>query len=412
MASASIVTIGNELLAGCTTNTNASYLCSRLLSVGIPVVSSYTVGDETGEIVRALKRAVDDAGIVIATGGLGPTDDDLTREAFAKFLNSKLQTDSALLEGIRRFFAERELQMPEKNARQAYIPAGAEPIENPLGTAPGICARMKEKILFALPGVPIEMKQMFEESVLPILEKQGGGQFTVVRKVRCFGAGESAIAEKLGNLMERGRNPLINSTVDSGVITLHIVARALTREQAQQIVRDDIERLRSLLGGLVFGTGEQTLAEVVGKQLAQRHKTVATAESCTGGLLGKLLTDIPGSSAYFIAGWITYGNQAKTNELGVPAGLIEKYGAVSEQVASAMAIAARQKARSDYALAVTGIAGPDGGSEQKPVGLVYISVSDSKNCRTKQFLFSHTRDMIRQRAALTALNMLRIGLKD
>jgi nicotinamide-nucleotide amidase len=418
MTSASIVSIGNELLNGHTTDTNASHICQQLLSIGVPVVSVYSVGDDVGQIVRALKRAADDADIVIATGGLGPTDDDLTRQAFAELLGAKLQLDSALLDSIRRFFAKRGLQMPEKNTVQAHIPAGARPIENPLGTAPGIFAEMKNKRFFALPGVPIEMKKMFEASVLPRLEQQGpvlsavegGDKFVVIRKVRCFGAGESAIAEKLGDLMARGRNPLINSTVDSGVITLHVVAAAEDKQRADKMAQADVEHLRSLLGDLVFGVDNQTLPEVVGQQLAARHKTIAVAESCTGGLLAKLITDIPGASEYFTYGWITYSDKAKTEQLGVPARAIEEYGAVSEQVASAMALAARQKAQADFAVAITGIAGPAGGTEQKPVGLVYISISTANACRTAQFLFSHTRDMIRMRAVLTALNMLRLEL--
>ncbi|MFH1372157.1 MAG: competence/damage-inducible protein A [Planctomycetota bacterium] len=411
MSSASIVSIGNELLIGHTTDTNAAYICQQLLSIGIPVVSAYTVGDDINQIVRALKRATEDASFVIATGGLGPTDDDLTRQAFAKFLGVELQTDSKLLELIRRFFEKRGLQMPGKNAIQACIPAGANPIENPLGTAPGIFAEFQNKLLFALPGVPIEMKQMFENSVLPRLKQQGGDWFVVVRKVRCFGAGESAIAEKLGDLMDRQRNPLINSTVDSGIITLHIIAAAADKQQAEQKAQADSDRLKSLLGDLVFGVDDQTLTEMVGRELARQRKTIAVAESCTGGLLAKLLTDIPGSSEYFTQGWITYSNKAKTEQLGVAPELLQKHGAVSEEVASAMAIAARQKAQTDFAIAITGIAGPAGGTEQKPIGLVFISVSSYNSCQTSRFLLSHTRQLVRIRAALTALNMLRLKLE-
>jgi nicotinamide-nucleotide amidase len=410
MSSASIVSIGNELLNGHTTDTNATYICQQLLSIGIPVVSVYTVSDGIAQIVRALKRAAEDADIVIATGGLGPTDDDLTRQAFAEFLGVELKLNSSLLDDIRKFFEKRNLPMPERNSIQANIPAGAEPIENPLGTAPGICARIQNKLLFALPGVPSEMKQMFEASVLPRLQKQVGDKFVVIRKVQCFGAGESAIADKLGNLMTRQRNSLINSTVDSGVITLHVVATAENKQQAEQLAQKDIDHLRSLLGELVFGLDDQTLPEVVGLQLAAKQLTLSVAESCTGGLIAKLLTDVPGSSAYFTHGWITYSNKAKIEELGVPQELIAEFGAVSKQVASAMAKSARQKAKTDFAIAITGIAGPAGGTKEKPVGLVFISVSSDNICKTKRFYFSHTRDIIRHRAALTALNMLRLEL--
>jgi nicotinamide-nucleotide amidase len=410
MSTASIVAIGNELLNGHTTDTNATFICQKLLSTGIPVVSSYTVGDDIGQIVRALKRAAEDADIVIVTGGLGPTDDDITRQAFAEFLDVELKVNSKLLKGIRQFFEKRNIEMPERNAIQAHIPEGAQPIENPLGTAPGIFAEAQDKCFFALPGVPFEMKQMFEASVLPLLKEKGGKGFTIIKKIKCFGAGESVIAEKLGDLMKRERNPLINSTVNSSVITLHVVASAADKQKAEEMAQTDADHLRTLLGELVFGIDDQTLQEVAGQMLASQHKTVAVAESCTGGLLGKLITDIPGSSDYFTEGWITYSNKAKTEQLGVPAQLIEKYGAVSEEVALAMAQAARQKAGADFSIAITGIAGPSGGSEQKPVGLVFISICDGQNCRTQRFLFSQTREMVRLRAALSALNMLRLAV--
>jgi nicotinamide-nucleotide amidase len=410
MKKASIVSIGNELLSGQTTDTNATYLINRLLSINIPVVSVYTVGDEKGVIIRAFNLACSDADVVIATGGLGPTDDDLTRQAFAEFLGVELQLQDQLLQKIRDFFACRNLQMPDKNKIQAYIPAGAEAIANNLGTAPGIMANAKGKLLIALPGVPSEMKQMFEESVLARLQRFAGGQAVVVRKLKCFGAGESAIAEMLGSMMQRGRNPLINCTVGYGVVTLHIIAAAKDNEKAHQMAENDEKSLRNILGKLVYGTGEQTLAEVVGKKLARNKKTLAVAESCTGGTLAKLLTDIPGASRYFTYGWVVYSNRAKVSELGVPADFIDKYGAVSEQVARAMAEGARRKAGTDFAIAITGIAGPAGGSEQKPVGLVYVSVDSNSGCETKRYNFSHDRDFIRLRAAQTALNMLRLQL--
>jgi len=410
MKKASIVSIGNELLSGQTISTNASYLGERLLSIGIPVVSFYTIGDDIDSTVRVLKLASSDADFVIATGGLGPTDDDLTRQAFAKLLDAKLQLQDELLQKIEDYFTKRGRQMPKKCKVQAYIPAGAKSITNNLGTAPGIMAETKGKLLFALPGVPSEMKQMFEESVLPQLYRFVGGQAVALRKLKCFGAGESDIAELLGNLMRRGRNPLINCTAELGVVTLTIVATAKDNMQAQEMVEKDEKLLRSRLGELLYGMEQQNLAEVVGKILAWQKKTIAVAESCTGGTLAKLLTDIPGASRYFTYGWITYSNEAKTSELGIPTDLIEKHGAVSEQVAQAMAKNARKKADTDFAIGITGIAGPAGGTEQKPVGLVYISVDSNSGCETQRFIFSHKRNFIRLRAALTALNMLRLKL--
>ncbi|MCH7558485.1 MAG: competence/damage-inducible protein A [Planctomycetes bacterium] len=410
MKKASIVSIGNELLNGQTVDTNTTYLSGQLLTIGVPVVSSYTIGDDMDAIVRAFNLASNDANIVIATGGLGPTDDDLTRRGFANFLGTELELQNELLDKIQNFFAKRNLQMSERNKIQAYIPAGARPLANPLGTAPGIMAEAEDKLIVALPGVPSEMKQMFAESVLPELQRFAGTQAVVVRKLRCFGTGESNIAELLGPLMQRGRNPLINCTVEYGVITLHIIATAEDKNKARQMAEKKEKSLRNTLGELVYGTGEQTLAEVVGEKLARQKMTIAVAESCTGGTLAKLLTDIPGASRYFTHGWITYSNTAKTTELGVPADLIEKYGAVSEQVAQAMACGARKKARTDFAIGITGIAGPAGATEQKPIGLVYITVDSDDGCNTKHCLFPHDRQFIRLRAAQTALNMLRLEL--
>ena len=409
MIKASIVSIGNELLSGETVNTNAAHLSAELLTVGIPVVTSYAIGDEIDQIVLAFERACTDADIVLVTGGLGPTDDDLTRQAMAKFLGVELQLHADLLENIERFFAGRALPMPERNKIQAYIPAGAGALPN-IGTAPGIRAETRGKLLFALPGVPMEMERMFAESVAPELKRRAGGQAVVVRKLQCFGAGESAIAELLGDRMQRGRNPLINCTVSSGVVTLYIVASAQNKQEAERMARKDEEALRDVLGELVFGTDDQTLAQVVGEELARQGKTLALAESCTGGLLAKLVTDIPGASRYFTHGWVTYSDEAKTGELGVPAALIERYGAVSEQAAEAMARGARRKAGTDFAIGITGIAGPTGGTEQKPVGLVYISVDSGTGCESKRFVFTHDRRFTRLRAAQTALNMLRLKL--
>jgi nicotinamide-nucleotide amidase len=418
MIKASIVTIGNEILSGQTVDTNAAYLSTELLSIGIPVVSSYAVRDEIDVIVRGLDLASADADVVLTTGGLGPTDDDLTRQAFAKFLGVELELRKELLEKIQSFFVSRGRQMAQKNKIQAYIPKGAKALAN-IGTAPGImaepCTRRgagesKGKFFFALPGVPMEMKRMFEESVLPELERLAGGQAVVVKKLKCFGAGESTIAEMLGTMMQRGRNPLINCTASSGIITLHITATAKNKEKAEQMAEKDEKSLQGILGELVYGVSEQSLAEVVGEKLARQGKTIAVAESCTGGLLAKLLTDVPGSSKYFTCGWITYSNQAKSSQLGVPAELIQQHGAVSEQVARAMAMGARNKAGTNYAIGITGIAGPTGGTEQKPVGLVYISVDSENGCYTEQLLLSGNRRFIRLRAAQTVLNLLRLKL--
>jgi nicotinamide-nucleotide amidase len=300
--------------------------------------------------------------------------------------------------------------MPGRNAIQAQVPRGAAAIENPVGTAPGIRAEKDGKLLFALPGVPSEMKHMLEASVLPELRHVAVGQAVAVRRLRCFGAGESKIAELIGDAMRRGRNPLVNCTVHAGVITLEVVAIAPDSESAEQMAAREEQDLRAALGTLVYGTADQTLAEVVGERLARTGKTLAVAESCTGGLVGALITEVPGSSRYFTYGWVTYSNQAKVRELEVPPEMIDTYGAVSEPVVRAMAQGARRRADADYAISVTGIAGPGGGSEQKPVGLVYIAVDGGESVNISHFVFSSDRSSVRLRAAQTALNLLRLEL--
>jgi nicotinamide-nucleotide amidase len=425
---AAIISVGNELLNGNTVDTNSNWLCSRLLSVSIPVVFSCAVGDDIEEIKNAIQYASGKADIVLITGGLGPTDDDLTRDGIAKFLGVKLEYHPDIEEKIKKFFKNLNRPMTENNKIQVYLPAGTSEIENNLGTAPGIFYEdnkprtfqiftksnkkkvQGKKIIVAFPGVPSEMKQMFDKSVLPKLKKFAQGDILVVRKIRCIGAGESAIAEMLGDLMKRGRNPLINCTVDCGIITLHIIARAGDGNKAAALAQEDIQKLRGILGKLVYGLDEQTLAEVVGQKLVEKKKTLAVAESCTGGLIAKMITDVPGSSRYFTYGWVTYSNESKVSELGVKKELIEKFGAVSSEVAQAMAEGAKRKSGSDFAVAVTGIAGPDGGSEQKPVGLVYISIASPDGINTEKFLFGpRDRDFIRLRISQTLLNLL--GLK-
>lgn len=407
---ASIISIGNEVLSGRTVDTNAAQIARQLTQIGMPVVSSYTVADERRAIGRALGLATSDADVIVTTGGLGPTDDDLTRQAFGDFLGVELVLRDDLLVQLRRFFDRRGTEMAAKNIIQACLPVGARAIKNDMGTAPGIRVEKDGRLFFALPGVPREMQQMLETSVVPELRRFGCGQAIVVRRLRCFGAGESTIAGMLGETMQRGRNPLVNCTASAGIITLEIVATSTDRGEAERMAAGEETSLRATLGELVYGVGDQTLAEVVGARLAELGKTIALAESCTGGLLAKLITDIPGASGYFTCGWVTYGNEAKNRELGVPRALIERHGAVSEQVATAMAQGARHNARTDLAVGVTGVAGPTGGTEQKPVGLVYIAVSSRHGTDTSRHVFSHDRSSVRLRAAQTSLNVLRLKL--
>jgi nicotinamide-nucleotide amidase len=411
MKKASIVCIGNELLSGVVVDTNTSWLCSQLLVMGIPVVSDYLVVDEIDRIVAALKQACSDADIVMITGGLGPTDDDLTRQAIAQLLGVRLVLLPAAAEHIRQFFAERGIQMPQRNLIQAHVPEGTQLLHNSVGTAPGVWWQEGGKVIASMPGVPSEMEIMFRDQVRPRLAGMAEGQVVKVRKLHCYGAGESAIAEKLDDMMKRGRNPLINTTANIGAVTLYIVATAATEADAGRMIEADEKLLRSLVGEFIYGADGQTLAEVVGAALTKFRKTLAVAESCTGGLLAKMVTDIPGSSDYFMQGWVTYSNQSKVRELGVPPELMERHGAVSPEVAEAMARGARRQASTDFTIGITGIAGPGGGTDEKPEGLVYISLDSADGCQTRKCRFMRGRDAVRLRAALTALDMLRGKLR-
>jgi nicotinamide-nucleotide amidase len=410
MGCAFLLSIGNELLSGLTVDTNAAWISGQLAELGIPTIGVLTVPDEIADTVEALRLAISKADIVIVTGGLGPTDDDLTRQSLAQYLGVELQFHPELFESIAAFFRRRKFTMVEKNRIQAYLPAGTEAIPNSTGTAPGMFACKGKVRIFCLPGVPSEMKVMFTDFLGPRLAEFTDRQVIVSRRLKCFGTGESMIAEKLGDRMLRGRNPLINCTVSDAVITLHVVATASDRPSAEAMIQKDQTALCEILGNWVYGRDDQTLAEVVGARLAQSNKTIAVAESCTGGLIGKMLTDVPGSSRYFAYGWVTYGNQAKHSELGVDSALLAQYGAVSEPVVRAMAEGARQRSGADVAVAVTGIAGPEGGTEQKPVGLVYVGLATPDQTIVQKCQFPQSSAMIRNRAALTALNLVRLQM--
>ena len=407
-----ILSIGTELTFGQTVDTNSAWLSRRLAEAGVPVLMHVTVPDALEPIRDEITRAAGMADLVIVTGGLGPTEDDLTRQALAAAMGVELEFRPIYLEQIRAFFAARRREMPESNRLQAMFPVGSEAVENTCGTAPGIRARCGRATVFVMPGVPREMQVMFERNLLPELTAGGGGEVILPRTVYTFGAGESHVGTCIADLMQRGRNPLVGTTAQQLVIGVRIHARGQTRAAAQALLDATTEEVKRRLGSLVYGQDDDTLAIAAGRLLKARGQTVSTAESCTGGLLGGSITDVPGSSAYFLGGLVTYANAAKTELLGVSAELLARYGAVSPQVAEAMAVGCRARMHSDYALSVTGIAGPDGGTPQKPVGLVYIGLADAAGCEVTEHRLGEilTRGEIRDRTCKLALNRLRLKL--
>jgi nicotinamide-nucleotide amidase len=409
-----IISVGTELVIGQCVDTNSAWLSEQLNRLGVNVIRHVTVGDELMRIRTVIEASLAEASLVLITGGMGPTADDLTREALAEALGEPLEERRDALEQIQAFFARWQRSMPESNRRQAMIPRGCSVISNERGTAPGIAYERGERLLFALPGVPAEMKAMFDQTVRPVVRGRTGTATTHEINLRCYGISEAALGDAIADLMARGRNPMVGTTASGAVLTVRIVAHGAHDAAAHVLADADANEVRSRLGHAVFGEGSDVLESAVGRLLALRDETVAVAESCTGGLLGARLTDVPGSSAYFLRGNVTYSNRAKVDLLGVPETLLDDYGAVSEAVARAMAEGCRQRAGADYAVSVTGIAGPTGGTPDKPVGLVFIGLATQGGVEVRRFLFGEhlTRSEIRDRSCKTALNLLRLRLLD
>lgn len=409
---AEIISVGTELVVGQTMDTNAGWLARRLLALGIPVRRQVTVPDDVAAIRDAIREATAGAQIVIVTGGLGPTPDDLSRDGLAEAVEQPLVSDPVSLDQIRRFFDRLGRSMPVSNERQALLPSGATALDNSCGTAPGIRAEYHQSVVFILPGVPCEMKTMFEGSVEPEIQAKTGGEAIITRTMHCFGAAEARIAEIIDDLMAPGRQPVVGITAAEAVISIRVMARGRDPGEAEATAEVDATTIRQRLGILVFGQADETLESVVGSLLRQQGATVATAESCTGGLLAKRFTDVPGSSAYFLGGTVPYSDALKTAILGVPRDRIEATGAVSAEIAASMADRCRSLTGATYALATTGIAGPSGGTTEKPVGLVYIGLADARRSRVRRFLVGDhlSRLSVRDRTCDVALNVLRLQL--
>ncbi|MFP4053569.1 MAG: competence/damage-inducible protein A [Phycisphaerae bacterium] len=405
---ANILAVGDELVSGQTVDSNSAYLARQLALLGIPTPRHETVADDLDALTAAFARAADLADVVLVTGGLGPTVDDLTRQALANALDEDLRLDEDRLREIEAFFTRHGRQMANANKTQAMVPVSAEAIPNRVGTAPGIAAELNGSRVFVMPGVPHEMREMFAHSVAPRL--QGGSGVIVHRLLHTFGTGESDLGQKIGDLMKRGRNPAIGTTAKAGQVGIRIVARAETREEAERMITSDRVELEQRLGGLIIGADGDTMASVLGESLRNAGQTLAAAESCTGGLIGKEMTDVAGASDYFLGGVIAYSNEIKQKVLGVELGLLVDHGAVSEPVARAMAEGVRRRFDSDWGIGVTGIAGPGGGSEEKPVGTVYIGIAGPGGTQVHRHVFPGDREFVRARTALAALNYVRTAV--
>jgi len=406
-----IISIGSELTSGQNLDTNSQWLSLRLAEIGIPVGWHTTVADNLGDNIEAIRIAAQRARLVIITGGLGPTQDDLTREALAGVAGVELALHEESLAHIQSMFAKWARTMPERNRVQALFPAGAEPIVNYRGTAPGIWMRVGESTIVAMPGVPSEMFAMFEKQVKPRLLQSGlGGRVLVQRKINCFGAGESAVEQKLADLTRRDHVPEVGITVSDATISLRILAHAGSRAEAEALIGPVETKIRERLGDLVFGTDDEDLQDAVFHLLAEKNRTLATAESLTAGEVARRLGEVPGISQWFRGGIVAYDNGIKADLLGVPQHLLDAHGAVSAQVAEAMAVGCRERLQTDLAVSTTGIAGPGGGSAEKPVGLVFAGLAWQGGSKTQSFNWPGTRTEVQNRAAKMALNLLRLHL--
>jgi nicotinamide-nucleotide amidase len=407
---AEIISIGDELLIGQVLNSNQSFIAEKLNSVGVFADRMTTVGDDELEILDAFRIAFSTHDIVTVTGGLGPTHDDITRAVVCKFFNTDIVLNNDALENVKKIFSRRNVPPRKVNEDQALVPRACTVIQNRLGTAPGYFFERDGKYFFVMPGVPFEMKTMMEDFILPFLRKQNTGLVIRHLTLKTTGIAESFLAELIGdvkNLFSQDSGITLAFLPSPLGVRLRITARAKTIDEAEHHIQDVEAKLRVKAEKYIYSSGENELEDTIGTLLRERKFTLAVAESCTGGLIADRITNISGSSEYFERGMICYSNKSKIDELGVPSDFIKQYGAVSRQVAEAMAFGIRTKSNADIGISTTGIAGPSGGSAEKPVGRVWIGYSDKDETIALQFNFNGERRIIKERAAQAALELVR-----
>lgn len=406
----SIISTGEELISGDTVDTNSAFLAARLVEQGFVVREMLNIGDDPAQLAAELHRTVGHSVAVLVTGGLGPTADDRTRHAIAEAAGRELVLDEDSLAAIRRVLRHR-LPLGETHTEQAKFPDGAEIFANPSGTARGFAVPVDDALVVAMPGVPGEMKGMFTQSVLPFLvEKFPPRQKVALLTVNLFGVPESQVEAKIGHLLQEGRNPQAGTTVREGVVRVNLRALAPTSEEAEGLIREDVSIINEHFGDAVFGYGELTLAGVLSELLERHNLTIAVAESCTGGLVGDMLTDIPGISRFLLADLVAYSNEVKVKELGVPADMIAQFGAVSGEVAGAMARGVCEMSGAQVGLSTTGIAGPGGATPEKPVGLVYVGLCVDGETSVEKLNLRGDRRRIKDRASKHTLDFARLAL--
>lgn len=403
---AEILSVGTEILLGDIVNTNAQYLAKRLADLGISVYHQSVVGDNPERLFEGFRLALSRADLVITTGGLGPTKDDLTKEIAFEYFGKESVVNEDSLKVLESHFKDMNRPMTQNNLKQAYFPGDVMVLPNNNGTAPGCIIEEDEKIVVLLPGPPREMKPMFEDSVVTYLQKYQQGVL-LSKVLRVVGVGESSAAEILEDILDNQTNPTVAPYAKDGEVTFRITAKADTYEEAAMLIEPMETEIRSRLGSNIYGEGNTTLESVLCEMLVNKKLTIATAESCTGGMVASTLINYPGISSVFMESAVTYSNEAKINRLGVKAETLDKYGAVSSEVAGEMAEGIAKTAGTKIGLSTTGIAGPEGGSLEKPVGLVYVGLYMNGEVKTKMLRLSGDRQRIRQRATMQLLDWLR-----
>ena len=409
---AEIIAVGSELLTPHRVDTNSLYLTEKLNSLGTEVRFKTVVGDDAERLSAVLRAALGRSELIILMGGLGPTEDDINRQVVAEVLGRPLHEVREVLERIAARYARTGRKMPSNNVRQALVPEGAEWLPNQNGTAPGIWIEHEKKILIMLPGPPRELEAMFDAQCMPRLKNLVSGEQIRTRVIKVAGLPESEVDERIAPIYKPYTNPSTTILSTGGAIEVHLRAHAPTQDQADDLLNELTDRIEPALGDHIFSTSGQTLEEVVGAYLVMKQKTLATAESCTGGLLSERITRVPGSSDYFLGGAVCYSNESKTRFAGVPPKLLETYGAVSKPVAQALAEGIRLRTKASIGIGITGIAGPGGGSAEKPVGMVFIAIADDRGTEVREFRFPGDRERVRLLSSQFALEMLRRRIRN
>jgi nicotinamide-nucleotide amidase len=404
---AQIITIGDELLIGQTVDTNSAWMGVELSSIGFDITRKISIHDRREDILHTLADVTGESEVVLITGGLGPTSDDITKQTLCEFFNTKLVTAPGVLAMIEELLKRRNYHMNENNRKQAEVPESCRVLSNAAGTAPGMWFEKNNTIFVSMPGVPHEMKYIMNEHVLPELAKRFSSQSIIHRNIMTYGEMEARLAETLTSFEEELPKEIkLAYLPGSGIIKLRLTATGPEKSVLGEIVEKQVKKLYNIIPGLIFGEDEETFEVIIGRMLIEKHKTMCTAESCTGGRIANMITSVPGSSYYYKGSVIAYDNLIKKEVLGIPAEILDNYGAVSRETVERMAVGARELLKTDYSVATSGVAGPDGGTESKPVGTVWIAVSSGSGTISETYLFWRDRIANINRFSNAALHLL------